>query len=554
MARMWSWEEPEVTKPPRYVGAALLCVLGALVAGCNPDHPHALPPVHGTPKATHPTAGPVHVPSNGHGSQTGWGPSTAQWLAARRDVAAMSDAELAGQVIVAAYPGTAAPVDLVRRYHLAGVIVLSNNISSVPAVMASNRLLQAADHRAWPLVIATDQEGGIVSRIGPPLTQFPTFMSAGAAADPGLTEEAARASGDELRAAGFSMVFAPDADVTIGPGDPTIGSRSAGGDPAAVATQVVAATRGYRASGIVSVIKHFPGHGSVTSDSHQSLPIQNASVAQLAARDWVPFVAAVRAGASAVMVGHIAVTAVDPDVPADLSPRVVSLLSSRLGFHGLVTTDALNMGAVTDTSTSGDAAVAALNAGADLLLMPADLDAAYSGILDAMTDGSLPRTTVRLAAAKIVALMLHEAAAAPPVAARIGTHDAVSQRLSARAITLVSGACHGSYVGQTVTPSGDPAAVATFVRAATEAGLTVGPGGTSIALLGYGYGATDADVVVSQDTPYVLVSSSARVAALALYGQDLDAMRALVQVLTGAASAPGHLPVSLEGLHEQRNC
>ncbi len=466
----------------------------------------------------------------------------------------MSDAELAGEVIVAEYTGTGSPVRLVRRYHLGGVIVLSDNIASVGSLIASNADLQASNHRGWPLVVATDQEGGIVQRVGPPMTQFPTFMSVGAADDPALTERAAHASGDELRAAGFTMVFAPDADVTIGPADPTIGSRSAGGRAADVAAQVVAASRGYRASGIVSVVKHFPGHGSVTSDSHDTLPVQNETLAQLSARDLVPFEGAVKDGASAVMVGHIAVTAVDPGVPADLSRPMVSLLASRLGFHGLVTTDALNMGAVSDTTSSSNAAVDALEAGADLVLMPADLPAAYGGILDAIRDGSLPRSRVRAAASKIVALMLHEQHQPAPRESAIGAHQGVSEQLSAQALTLVAGPCRGPYVGPIVTPTGDSAVVAAFTVAARAAGLTVGPGGTTVALLGYGYGPADADVVVSLDTPYVLASSQAGVAKLALYGADVDAMKALMAVLTGKQVATGTLPVSYQGLDQKRGC
>jgi beta-N-acetylhexosaminidase len=485
---------------------------------------------------------------------TGWGPTQGEWRAAQHAVSRLSDARLAGQVIVATYPGTAAPASLVERYHLGGVIELTDNIASAGRLVSTNEQLQESAHRGWPLVISTDQEGGIVQRVGPPLTQFPTFMSYGAADDPALTTAAARASGDELRAAGFTMVFAPDADVTIGPADPTIGSRSAGGGPAAVATQVVAAERGYQRSGIVSVIKHFPGHGSVTSDSHDTLPVQDRSLDQLGARDFAPFAAAVRAGTSAVMIGHIALTAVDPGVPADLSRADVSLLTSRLGFHGLVTTDALNMGAVSDTFSSSSAAVEALKAGADLLLMPADLPAAYQGILDAIRDGSLPRSRVEQAAAKTVALMMHEQHQEPPVEAAIGAHDALSRRVSARALTLVAGACRGPYVGREVTPVGDSVPVAAFTQAARGAGLVVAPGGTTVALVGYGYGPADADVVVSLDTPYVLAGSQASVAKLALYGADVDAMRALVAVLTGRTAARGQLPVSFQGLDEERGC
>lgn len=490
----------------------------------------------------------------GSSDPTGWGPTKGEWLSAQQDVSTMSDEDLAGQVIVAEYAGPTSPVALVNEYHLGGVIVLGDNITTVSALEASNNQLQASVHRGWPLVIATDQEGGIVQRVGPPLTQFPTFMSYGAADDPTLTQQAAQASGEELRAVGFTMVFAPDADVTIGPADPTIGSRSAGGDPSAVATEVVSANQGYRDSGLVSVIKHFPGHGSLTTDSHQSLPVQNRSLAELTQRDFVPFDAAISKGASAVMVGHIAVTALDPKVPADLSQKVVSLLSSQLGFHGLITTDALNMGAISDTRSSANAAVAALNAGVDMVLMPADIGAAYNGILDAMRNGSLAKSRVQDAAAKIIALMLHESHQSPPVQSEIGTHDAISEQVSARAITLVSGACRGPYVSKTVTPEGAATAVSAFTRAATAAGLTVGPGGTTVSLLGYGYGPSSADVVVSLDTPYVLASSKASVAKLALYGADADAMTALVAVLTGKATAPGSLPVAFEGLDQQGGC
>lgn len=534
----------------RAVLVGVAAVLVVSVAGCRP---HATDGAGG-PLPSGPSPTGTTGPTGGPSKPTGWGPTVGEWQAAQQAADRMSDEELAGQVIVADYSGTTAPVALVREYHLGGVIELGNNIATTAGVIAANRELQASDDRSWPLVIATDQEGGIVQRIGPPLTQFPTFMSDGAADDPTLTEDAARASGQELRAAGFTMVFAPDADVTIGPADPTIGSRSAGGDPAAVAREVVAADAGYERSGIVSVIKHFPGHGSVTTDSHISLPVQTRSLAMLRTHDFVPFAAAVRAGTNAVMVGHIALTAVDPGVPADLSAKDVALLRDGLGFHGLVTTDALNMGAITDTTSSSNAAVDALNAGVDMLLMPADLDAAYHGILGALQDGSLARSTVEHAAATVIAVMMHEARAPRADTATIGTHQALSQEVSARALTLVSGACTGPYVGSTVTPAGDSAAVAAFTQAATDAGLNVGPGGTSVSLIGYGEGPTVADVVVSLDTPYVLASSTATVAKLALYGADVDAMRALVAVLTGHATASGSLPVSIEGLHQQTGC
>ncbi|MGH3489817.1 MAG: glycoside hydrolase family 3 N-terminal domain-containing protein, partial [Actinopolymorphaceae bacterium] len=190
----------------------------------------------------------------------------------------MSLSEKAGQVIVAGFDGTSAPVSLLRRHHVGGVIVMGNNVASTSQVRDVNRTLQDEARRlgrSWPLVIGVDQEGGRVARVKAGLTEFPSYMTLGAARDAGLARTAARASGKELRDLGFTMVFAPDADVTTGPDDPTIGSRSAGSDPRVVASTVKGSLRGYADAGIVAVPKHFPGHGSVPADSHVSLPVQD---------------------------------------------------------------------------------------------------------------------------------------------------------------------------------------------------------------------------------------------------------------------------------------
>jgi beta-N-acetylhexosaminidase len=503
-------------------------------------------PRSGPPPATlstHPAPPTAGVGSNA----TGWGPTVSEWRAARHAASRMSDEELAGQVIVARYTGTRSPAALVARYHLGGVIVMGDNVVSVGQVMASNAVLQADDGRAWPLVVAVDQEGGVVARLGEPMTQFPTLMSQGAAGSRRLAHRVAAASARELRAAGFTMVFAPDADVTVGPADPTIGSRSAGSSATEVAAVVSAATAGYVAAGIVPVLKHFPGHGSVTADSHETLPVQHASLAQLRQRDFVPFARAIHAGAPAVMVGHLALEHVEPGVPADLSKADVGLLSSEFGFRGLVSTDALEMAAVTDQYGADNAAVVALRAGVDLLLMPASTDAAYHGIVDAIRAGTLSRARVENAAAKVIALMLHEARRKPVASDVIGSHGALAERLSGAAATVVAGPCRGPYVGSAVTPVGDPEAVRRFISAAQAAGLRIG-GGRTVALLGYGAQGRAADVVVSLDTPYVLGYSTASVARIALFGSDPGAMRALVSILTGKIAARGRLPVAVPGV------
>jgi beta-N-acetylhexosaminidase len=407
--------------------------------------------------------------------------------------------------------------------------------------------------RDWPLWLSVDQEGGIVARLGEPMTPFPTYMTAGAARDAAATESAAAASGGELLEAGFTVVYAPDADVTVGPSDPTIGSRSAGSSPGLVSDSVLASLRGYERAGIVSVVKHFPGHGSVPADSHEVLPVQEASLAELKRRDLRPFEVAVQAEASAVMISHIAVESVDPGVPSSLSRQVVTgLLRERIGFKGVAITDALNMGAIVDTYGAGGAAVKALKAGNDVLLMPADVPAAIRAIRSAVRDGRLPRERLEEAATRMIALLLHQRAGNTAPRA-IGSSARQSLALSRAGITVVDGSCRGPLVDGEVRPTGDPDAVAAFTEAAEAGGLGIGAGGATVDFVGYADGPGGGDVVVTTDTPYALADSYATTARIALYGDTPEAMRALVEVLTGERRAPGRLPVPVDGV-ARRGC
>ncbi|HET7325654.1 MAG TPA: glycoside hydrolase family 3 N-terminal domain-containing protein [Nocardioidaceae bacterium] len=480
------------------------------------------------------------------------GVTAAEQRRAERAVAQMSLPERAGQVIVASYTGTSAPADLVAGEHLAGVISFSDNIASIADLRRDLARLQRADDRPWPLFTGIDQEGGIVARAGAPLTEFPTFMTYGASGRTDLARAAAEASGEELRATGFTAVFAPDADVTSGPGDPTIGSRSAGSDPQVVADAMAAAVQGYQDAGILPVVKHFPGHGSVPADSHLELPVQDASMRQLRRRDLVPFRRAVEAGAPAVMVAHIDVRAVDPGQPSSVSRKVVGgLLRKQLGFRGLVMTDSMQMAGLTDRYGTGKAAVRALRAGADVLLMPSEPVVAKRALVGAVRDDRLPRRRLTEAATRVVAQLMHTGGTPVPPPSVIGSHQRLSQRVSAAAITVTDGPCQGRLVGQAVQVSGDPTAVGRFERAAREAGLGIGSG-DSVALLGYGAGGASADVVVTTDTPYALGASTAPV-KIAAFGETPGAMRALVDVLLGEHKAPGRLPVPVDGV-SRRGC
>lgn len=367
------------------------------------------------PTATDISRGPVYGPSADE-VPLSWGPTGVEVKQARRLVRGLSDEQLAGQVIVGRFHGTdpATAGRMVARLHLAGVSVTNENVTDADQVKATTAAVTkavASDGRSYPPVIGVDEEGGSVEHLRGIATSFPPFQTAGKAISGNerkgerVVRDAARATALELRSLGFTWVFAPVADVTIGAGDPTIGDRSASEDPAVAAKAVTAAVQGYNAAGLVSTAKHFPGHGAVAGNTHEELAALKESRATIERRDLVPFRAAVSAGVPAVMVGHIDVKALAPGKPASMAAQTYDLLRSKdIGFHGLAITDSLGMGAV--TTTTKRSAVVALKAGADLLLMPADARTAYRTVLEALRSGDLSRSRVRAAATKVVAMQL----------------------------------------------------------------------------------------------------------------------------------------------------
>ncbi|MPV88748.1 hypothetical protein GB882_08720, partial [Georgenia ruanii] len=379
----------------------VLAGLGAalVVAGCA-----ARPEKKGAPPSPAPTAF-AHP----------WGPSPAEVDAATRTAAAMSPEAVAGQVIVGRLHGTdpREAAELVTDLHLAGVMITGSSVASLKQVRALSAGVHAAvtaDRRDWPGLVSTDNEGGAVQRMSGdegPWTTFPPFAVAGRAPADVVTRAYAAMAG-ELRASGVTVDWAPVADVTVPGQDVTIGSRSAGADPARVAGTVVAAVEGFRDGGVLPAVKHFPGHGSLTTDSHEALPVQDAPAAALGAHDLPPFRAAVDAGVPMVMMGHVDVAAWEPGVPASVSPAAYRVLREDLGFSGVAVTDSLGMGALGVVGGPGEIAVAALQAGADLLLNPADNGAAHAAVVAALEDGRLDRDRVDEAAGRVIAMLRHQ--------------------------------------------------------------------------------------------------------------------------------------------------
>jgi beta-glucosidase-like glycosyl hydrolase len=243
-----------------------------------------------------------------------------------------------------------------------------------------------------PLLIGADFERGTVMRVEEG-TAFPHAMAVAAAGRPEDAYTMGRVTAIEARALGVHWVFAPVADVNSNPDNPIINIRSFGEDPKRVAEFVAQFVRGVEENGAMATAKHFPGHGDTSVDSHLELPLVTASRERLNAIEFVPFEAAIGAGASAVMTAHLAVPALEPDrdTPATLSEHVLTgVLRDQLHFQGLVITDALEMGGVTKGFPPGEVAVRALLAGADVLLMSPVTDAAITAVRDAVNSGRIP--------------------------------------------------------------------------------------------------------------------------------------------------------------------
>lgn len=540
--------------------AVLVAGLATTLAACSSENDEP-----GSPSGTKGSSSGGGSPSGGaggDGAQAGGLPTPKQLEDARAAVGELSNERLAAQLVMTTYVGNdpdamALPI---RKHHLGGVILFPPNVPTGDLVgglrAQADRAHQAMkdDGRDWPAMISVDQEGGPVARITSKITELPGGMAYGASPS-SVAERVSAAIGEELAALGFTMVFSPDGDVTLGPKDPTIGVRSPGSDPKRVAETVAAQVRGYRRGGVIPVIKHFPGHGSVTTDSHVGLPIQGASVAQLKARDLVPFAKAVEEGAPALMTAHIVVKALDSH-PSTLSkPVLTTLLRQQMGFRGLVVTDSLVMDAVAKRYGANEAAVRAVAAGADVVLMPKDPVAAARAVAAAVTKGDLTRDRLVQSAAHIVATL--RAGARPRHAASVvGSHDAEARELARSAVTVLSGGCSGRLVDGGVTLTGGTAEDrAAFEAAARRGGLSTGSGPVLRLIGGETYragtgqdsgpGSGDGKILVALDVPYGLTKGDPDAVRIAAFGRTPETFDAVVAVLLGKQKAGGRLPVDV---------
>lgn len=504
--------------------------------------------------------------------------------------------------------GVDTAAELVQRYHLGGVIYFtwSSNLNTPRQIAElSNGLQGAAD---IPLLITTDQEGGILTRA--PVTQFPGSMPLGAGSVGGRGDQDAREAATivapELRAMGINTDYAPVADVNVNPDNPVIGVRSFSSDPTLVADLTKAQVEGLQRSGppsqtVSATAKHFPGHGDTTVDSHTGIPVITHTTDEWERLDAPPFRAAIEAGVDSIMTAHIVMPELDPSGnPATLSrPIMTGLLRERLGFDGVVVTDALEMAGVRERYGDDRVPVLALQAGVDVLLMPPNIELAYGSVLQAVRDGELTEQRIDESVARILRMKwrrgIHDNPFVDPAAAdqRVATaeHKVAAQRITDRTVTalrddndllplargnrgaaLVTGwgfsttqslagrlAARG-WTASSYWTGSDPSAatIAEAVAAARDKQLIVllvnsapaGAGQTTAsnraaqralatALVGTGVPV----VAIAMRDPYDAAHVATVPAWLATYGYTAVSLEAVARVLHGEAPSAGRLPV-----------
>jgi beta-N-acetylhexosaminidase len=477
----------------------------------------------------------------------------------------------------------------VAKYHLGGVIYFtwSNNLASPPQIAALSHGLQQSALAAGgiPLQISTDQEGGVVNRIGAPLAVSPGNMAIGATFDPLAALRAARVSGTELRALGINVVDAPVVDVNTNARNSADGPRAFGDRTGQVSVFGAAAVAGYRAAGIGAVAKHFPGLGDTTVNTDNGVAVTNETRAQIAATHLPPFRAAIAAGVPSIMAAHIVAPALDPSgLPASLSkPIVTGLLRGTLRYDGVVVTDALDAAALAGIPDE-QIILGAIDAGDDQLLMPTDLPGAVRTVLDAVGSGRLSEARIDQSVRRILRMKtqlgLFEGDGYVPAPVVGGPeHLRTMGGIAARSITELRNAALPLRAGQRVlvagwgasttqnlvnglvqrgvsatrlyTGSPNAAVIAQAVAAAQAADVTVVTtynawgDATQQSLVAALLGTGKPVVVAAVGGPYDIAYFPEVGTYLAAYDYQPVSVTALADVLAGRAPAPGRLPVTI---------
>ncbi|MHA7962556.1 beta-N-acetylhexosaminidase [Paenibacillus sp. CAU 1782] len=396
----------------RIVLAFALSIVLIVAGGCGSSSGGAAAPTASPPSSTSAAESPSPSPSapdkTGEPAAT---PLPGEDIADQ--IANMTLDEKIGQLLLIGLDGkTISPFakKMIQDNKVGGFILYKDNIKSAAQTAALLNSLKAANkENSVPLWLSLDQEGGKVSRLPAEINKFPSAHELGALKDIEHTKDVGHALGLSVKALGFNMDFAPVLDIDSNPDNPVIGDRSFGSDADTVINHGLAMMHGISEAGVTTVVKHFPGHGDTSVDSHYALPVVGKSLDELGKLELLPFVEAVGQNADAVMVAHLLIPALDKDYPTSISDKAINgLLRSGLGYNGVVVTDDLTMGGLLQDNEIGEAAVRAVQAGADLLLVGHDeklqqrvLAALSSSVKDgSITEDRLDESLHRLLALK----------------------------------------------------------------------------------------------------------------------------------------------------------
>ncbi len=289
-----------------------------------------------------------------------------------------------------------------------GIVLFASNIRHPK--QCKDLLYDLQNASSIPLFLAVDEEGGSVARLGNnpnmKVKQIPSMKTIGAAQNVEQAYSAGKTLGKTLERYGFNVDFAPVCDISSNPGNTVIGDRSFGDNPKLVANMVTAIVQGFNQSNVICTLKHFPGHGDTSFDSHFNRVVIDKSIEELNSFEFVPFKAGICAGAEMIMMGHISnVTVIGDQRPASLSKTMVTdILRSELGYNGVVITDSMLMQAITNYYSSGEAAAMAVKAGVDIILAPADLIEAAAAIKNAVITGDISENRINESVVRILAL------------------------------------------------------------------------------------------------------------------------------------------------------
>lgn len=292
------------------------------------------------------------------------------------------------------------------QYHPGGVILMGGNIQTDSQVSVLTATLQ--ENSEIPLFIGVDEEGGTVSRLGNAggisMENVGSMREIGDTGNPVQAYETGEILADGLVSFGFNMDFAPVADVLTNSNNYEIGPRSFGSDASLTAAMVSAEVQGLQAHGVSAVAKHFPGHGGVIGNSHNNLQYVETSIEELRQVEFLPFQAAIQSDTDAILISHLVLTAIEPEQPSTLSQSIVTgLLRDELGYEGVVITDSFQMGSITENYSQSEAAVLAVQAGCDMVLMPVEYSACYQGVLEAVRNGTISEEQIDEACFRILA-------------------------------------------------------------------------------------------------------------------------------------------------------